>query len=373
MTAKTEKEYIIRQISDKKTKQYAIKAMSGIRLSQDEALVLYHSLPIPILGSIANYINTKKNREIVFYNKNIHIEPTNICHYNCLFCSYSKKKGDQDSWILSKDALRKKLLPYRNSEITEVHMVGGCHPGWNIEQYLELVKITKEILPNVHLKAFSAVEINYIAEESGLSYKSILMSLKNAGVESLPGGGAEIFCPEIRTQICPEKASAQKWLEIHKTAHKSGLSSNATMLYGHIEKTEHQLNHMEMIRELQDQTNGFMAFIPLKFRNKNNKLSYIKESSIVEDLKTYAISRIFLDNFQHVKAYWPMLGINNALLTLSFGTNDLDGTIEDPTKIYAMAGVKNKKKLTTSELKNYICQVNKKPVERNSLYRIVRK
>lgn len=367
----TPPEKIASLITRPEIRESATRVMLGERLSFQEALNLYEQATLPELGMLANLVNSRKNGALVLYNKNIHIEPTNICRYQCLFCSYSKKEQDNESWVLTPEALRERLARYTRQDITEIHMVGGCHPSWKLDKYLELVHITKKMLPQAHLKAFSAVEVCYIAEQTNLSYQEILTTLQSAGVESLPGGGAEIFNPAIRQRICHEKASTENWLAIHQTAHKLGMPTNATMLYGHIESVEHRIEHMDILRDLQDQTQGFMAFIPLKFRNKNNRMSHLREVPFTEDLKTYALSRLYLDNIQHIKAYWPMLGIDNALIALSYGANDLDGTIDDTTKIYSMAGVKEKASLTTHELESLIRQVNKKPSERDSCYRII--
>jgi aminodeoxyfutalosine synthase len=257
--------------------------------------------------------------------------------------------------------------------VTEVHIVGGVHPKMNLEFFCELLQKIKQHRPELHIKGFTAVELDYMFRKAKLSVKEGMKKLHEAGLDSLPGGGAEIFHPEIRQQICDDKVDADGWLHIHEAAHNLGMHSNATMLYGHIEKYEHRIDHMRRLRELQDRTHGFNTFIPLKFRNKDNDMSNVPESSIVEDMKMYAVARIYLDNFPHMKAYWPMLGRQNAQLTLSFGVNDIDGTIDDSTKIYSMAGSEEQNPaMTTEELVTLIKQVKRSPVERDTLYNVVK-
>jgi aminodeoxyfutalosine synthase len=262
---------------------------------------------------------------------------------------------------------------YDGKPITEVHIVGGVHPKMNLDFFCELLEKIKQHRPALHIKGFTAVELDYMFRKAKLSVAEGLKKMQRAGLGSLPGGGAEIFHPEIREQICDDKVNAEGWLLIHETAHQLGMHSNATILYGHIESYAHRIDHMRRLRELQDKTGGFNTFIPLKFRNKDNDMSYVSESSIIEDMKMYAVARIYLDNFPHLKAYWPMLGRQNAQLTLSFGVNDIDGTIDDTTKIYSMAGSEEKNPvMTTEELVNLIKQVKRIPVERDTLYNVIR-
>jgi len=262
---------------------------------------------------------------------------------------------------------------YDGQPVTEVHIVGGVHPKMNLAFFIELIQAIKAHRPEIHIKGFTPVELDYMFRKAKLSIKEGMQLLHNAGLQSLPGGGAEIFHPEVRLQICADKVDANGWLEIHETAHNLGMHSNATMLYGHVEKFWHRVDHMERLRRLQDKTGGFNTFIPLKFRNHNNDMSHVKESSVVEDMRMYAIARLYLDNFPHLKAYWPMLGRQNAQLTLSFGVNDIDGTIDDTTKIYSLAGSEEQNPaMTTSELVSLIKQVKREPVERDTLYREIR-
>jgi aminodeoxyfutalosine synthase len=261
---------------------------------------------------------------------------------------------------------------YDGQPVTEVHIVGGVHPKMNLYFFVELLQKIKAHRPNLHIKGFTAVELDYMFRKAKVSVEEGLRIMHEAGLDSLPGGGAEIFDKEIRSQICADKVDANGWLMIHETAHKIGMNSNATMLYGHIEKYEHRVDHMQQLRELQDRTGGFNTFIPLKFRNKNNDMSHIREVSVIEDLKMYSVARLYLDNFPHLKAYWPMLGRQNAQLSLSFGVNDIDGTIDDTTKIYSMAGAEEQNPaMTTEQLVNLIKSAQRKPIERGTLYNIV--
>jgi aminodeoxyfutalosine synthase len=259
-----------------------------------------------------------------------------------------------------------------HNNITEVHIVGGVHPKMDLYYFANLLKEIKALRPDLHIKAFTAVELEYMFRKAKVSYKEGLTLLKTSGLDSLPGGGAEIFAEEIRMQICKDKCTSQQWLDIHETAHSLGIPSNATMLYGHIESYEHRIDHMERLRNLQDKTGGFNCFIPLKFRNANNQMSHIAEVSITEDLRNYAVSRVYLDNFPHLKAYWPMIGKNTAQLSLQFGVDDLDGTINDSTKIYSMAGAEEQNpSMTIQQIIHLIRQAGRTPVERNTLYNII--
>ena len=258
---------------------------------------------------------------------------------------------------------------YDGQPVTEVHIVGGVHPKMNLEFFCELLTRIRTYRPDLHLKGFTAVELDYMFRKAKLTTEEGMAKLKDAGLQSLPGGGAEIFAPEVRNIICADKVDGQGWLHIHETAHNLGMHSNATMLYGHIEKYEHRVNHMSLLRQLQDKTGGFNCFIPLKFRNKDNDMSNVAEVSIIEDMRLYAIARIYMDNFRNLKAYWPMLGRESAQLSLSFGVNDLDGTIDDTTKIYSMAGSEEQTpSLSTEQLCDLISAVGKTPVERDTLY-----
>ena len=349
------------------------KVLNGERISLDDAILLYETADLGYLSMLANHVREAKNGDRVYFNKNFHIEPTNTCIFNCKFCSYHKTAGDPESWEMSLSEMIKLAESYKGKSITEVHVVGGVHPKWDISYYGKIIQSIKKVLPNVHVKAFSAIELEYVIEKANLSYRDGMRLLKNYGLDSIPGGGAEIFDPEVREKICSDKATGKQWLEVHEAAHLEGIPSNATMLYGHIESYKHRAQHMDAIRNLQDKTGGFNCFIPLKFRAQNNKLDYLGEVSTVEDLRNFAVSRIFFDNITHLKAYWPMLGKQNTQLALSFGVDDIDGTIDDTTKIYSMAGAEDKKPTMTVEmLVDIIRNAGKTPVERDSLYKIVK-
>ena len=338
------------------------------RISNRDALILYENASLSLLGSLANSIRENLHGDITYFNKNMHIEPTNICVFDCKFCSYSRLyRNKEDGWELSIDQMIE--MVDKRKDITEVHIVGGVHPKMGLDYFVKLIKNIKKLRSDIHIKAFTAVELEYMCKKAKVSYKEGLTILKKAGQDSLPGGGAEIFNEDIRAKICKDKCSSNQWLEIHKNAHKIGMPSNATMLYGHIEKIEHRIDHMHRLRQLQDDTGGFNAFIPLKFRNKNNQMSEIDEVGILEDLRTYAVSRVYLDNFKNIKAYWPMIGRKTAQTLLSFGVNDIDGTIDDTTKIYSMAGAEEQNpSMTTQQMIKLIKKVNRVPVERDSVY-----
>jgi aminodeoxyfutalosine synthase len=348
----------------------ANKVQAGQRITDEEGLFLFEKASLGFVGSLANYIREQKNGNKVYFNRNFHIEPTNVCVFSCNFCSYSRLYAKkEEGWELSIEQMLDMVKKYDEKPITEVHIVGGVHPKMNLHFFAELLKAIKTHRPGLHIKAFTAVEYDYMFRKAKMSVEEGLKFLIEAGLDSIPGGGAEIFDPEIREKICADKVNADGWLLIHETAHKLGLHSNATILYGHIEKYEHRIDHMKRLRELQDRTNGFNTFIPLKFRNQNNDMSDVPESTIVEDMKMYAVARIYLDNFPHLKAYWPMLGRQNAQLSLSFGVDDIDGTIDDTTKIYSMAGSEEQNPaMSTQDLVTLIRQAKRIPIERDTLY-----
>lgn len=351
-------------------KKIAEKVKSNQRITDAECLLLFEKASLGFVGSLANYIKEKLHGDKVFFNRNFHIEPTNVCVFSCNFCSYSRLYAKrEEGWELSIEQMLNMVKQYDGKPITEVHIVGGVHPKMDLAFFAELLKAIKAHRPQLHIKAFTAVEYDYMFRKAKISVEEGLRFLINAGLDSIPGGGAEIFHPEIREKICADKVDADGWLLIHETAHKLGLHSNATILYGHIEKYEHRIDHMRRLRELQDRTKGFNTFIPLKFRNMDNDMSNVPESSHIEDMRMYAIARIYLDNFPHLKAYWPMLGRQNAQLALSFGVDDIDGTIDDTTKIYSMAGAEEQSPtMSTNELVNLIRQAKREPVERDTLY-----
>lgn len=346
------------------------KILGGKRISIEEGWVMYEQAPLGLLGSLANFIREKRFGSKTFFNRNFHMEPTNKCVFDCKFCSYARNfQPAEDAWELSEEQMLHIVKKYDGTPVTEVHIVGGVHPKMNLYFFAELIRKIKAMRPDIHVKAFTAVELEYMFRKAKVSYEEGLTVLKEAGMDSMPGGGAEIFHEDIRPKICADKASTEEWLAIHETAHRLGMPSNCTMLYGHIENYYHRLHHMNLLRELQDKTGGFNCFIPLKFRNKDNEMSNVPEVSITEDLKCYAMSRIFMDNIPHLKAYWPMIGRQNAQMLLAFGVDDLDGTIDDTTKIYSMAGAEEQNPaMSTQDIVALIKEVNRQPVERDTLY-----
>lgn len=359
-----------------KLQRIAEKSLSGERISFDEGVILFEEGELNFLGSLANGIREQLHGDHTYFNKNFHIEPTNICVFDCKFCAYSRllrQKSDYDAWELSEEEIYNIIKGYEDQEVTEVHIVGGVHPKMGLHYFANLIKNVKKIRPELHVKAFTAVELEYMCRKAKVSYKEGLQILKDHGQDSLPGGGAEIFAEDIRAEICNDKCSSEQWLEIHQAAHEIGMPSNATMLYGHIESYAHRIDHMNRLRELQDKTGGFNTFIPLKYRKGNNQMSHVGEVSVIEDLKTYAVARIFMDNFKHLKAYWPMIGRETAQLSLAYGVNDIDGTIDDSTKIYSMAGAEEQNpNMTTTEIVELIKQVGRKPMERDSVYNVLK-
>ena len=354
-------------------KTIASKIENRQRINPEEGLMLFEKGSLAMLGTMANFIREREHGHNTYFNRNFHIEPTNVCVFSCKFCSYSKLYSKrEEGWELSIDQMLDKVKAYDGQPITEVHIVGGVHPKMDIYFFEELIKKIRAHRPDLHIKGFTAVELDYMFRKAKLSRTDGMKLLHEAGLDSLPGGGAEIFDPAVREQICADKVDAEGWLDIHAIAHRLGMHTNATMLYGHVEEYKHRIDHMERLRNLQDETKGFNTFIPLKFRNFDNEMSHIPEVSSIEDMKLYAIARIYMDNFPHIKAYWPMLGREQAQLTLSFGVNDLDGTIDDSTKIYSMAGSEEQNPtLTTDELVGLIKQVGRNPVERDTLYNVI--
>lgn len=359
------------------------KVLAGKRLTEDDALELFKSDDIFLLAALASHVAENKNSRKAYFVRNRHINPTNICVNRCRFCAFSRSKGQEGAYELTiKEIIRKlkegqgKHKSPHASRLTppfysEVHIVGGLHPDWPFTYYLELVSTIKKEFPKLHIKAFTAVEIDYFSKLSGLSLKDTLTSLKLCGLGSMPGGGAEIFAPAIRDRLCPEKISGSRWLEVMAAAHKVGLRTNATMLYGHIESYKDRIDHLMRLRRLQDKTGGFQAFIPLAYHPKNTEIKGSYTSGI-DDLKTIAVSRLYLDNFDHIKAYWVMLGEKISQLALKFGADDIDGTIIEE-KITRSAGGLTAGQLTAEQLSDMIKKAGRTPVERDSFYRKVRR
>ncbi|MEA1877144.1 MAG: aminofutalosine synthase MqnE [Bacteroidota bacterium] len=349
------------------------KVVASERLTDEEALALFEKAELGFLGRLASISRTKINGNKVYFNRNFHLEPTNICIHNCLFCSYRRRVNQEGAWEMDKEAILNEIDRFKDRDITEVHIVGGVHPQRDLGYYANILRSIKQKRPELHIKAFTAVELDFMIRKSKKSFKEGLLILKEAGLGSIPGGGAEIFDEELRKQICPDKSDSKTWLEIHQTAHEIGLSTNATILYGHLENYHHRIDHMKRIRNLQDKTHGFQVFIPLKYKHMNNALSAIGEVSVIEDLKNYAVSRLYLDNIPHIKAYWPMIGKDMAALSLDFGVDDLDGTIDDTTKIYSMAGANDQNpSFSTDKLLSIIKAAGRQAIERDTLYNTIK-
>ena len=358
---------------DEDLKNIAKKVANAERISFDEGVILYEKAELAYLGVLANYIREKRHGDRTFFNRNFHIEPTNLCVYDCKFCSYSRLiKQKEEGWEYTMEEMLDLVKKYDGQPVTEVHLVGGVLPQYDVPFYAELFNKIRQHRPELHIKALTPVEYHYIFKKAKIDYASGMKLMKEAGLDSIPGGGAEIFHPEIREQIAKDKCTGEQWLQIHEEWHKLGMRSNATMLYGHIEQFWHRVDHMEQLRQLQDKTGGFQTFIPLKFRNENNQMSHIPEVSVIEDLRNYAIARIYMDNFDHIKAYWAMISRSTAQLSLNFGVDDIDGTLDDTTKIYSMAGAEEQTPaMSTKELVELIKNVGRHPIERDTLYNVV--
>lgn len=366
-------ETIIKNERSEELRTIAEKIVNRERITKEDGLLLFERGSLSFLGALANMVRERMHGHKTYFNRNFHIEPTNVCVFSCKFCSYSRLYAHkEEGWELTEEQMMDIVRKYDGQPVTEVHIVGGVHPKLNLEFFASLLRKIKAHRPDLHIKGFTAVELDYMFRKAKMSVREGLQFLKDAGLDSLPGGGAEIFAEHIREQICADKVSSEGWLEIHETAHTLGMASNATMLYGQLESFEDRVDHMERLRQLQDRTKGFNTFIPLKFRNHDNEMSHVPEVSVIEDLRLYAIARLYMDNFPHLKAYWPMLGRQNAQLTLAYGVNDIDGTIDDSTKIYSMAGSEEQNpSMSTTELVNLIRQVGREPIERDTLYNTV--
>lgn len=361
---------VINSVADRDLARIAEKIKHSERLTETEGVLLFEKGELAFVGALANHVAQRLHGDKVYFNRNFHIEPTNVCIFTCHFCSYSRQyKHRDEGWELSLEQMMDIVRKYDDQPVTEVHIVGGVHPKMNLEFFCELLQQIRAHRPGLHLKGFTAVELDYMFRKAKLSVEEGMKKIHEAGLESLPGGGAEIFDAGIREKICADKVDAEGWLHIHETAHNLNMPTNATMLYGHYENYAHRIDHMSRLRQLQDKTGGFNCFIPLKYRSGDNDMSHLGEVSVIEDMRLYAISRLFIDNIRNLKAYWPMLGRQNAQLTLSFGVNDLDGTIDDTTKIYSMAGAEEQRpNMSTEDLCQLIRSVGKIPVERDTRY-----
>lgn len=343
----------------------------GERISAEAAMMLWREAPLWLLGELATARKRQMSGQTVYYNRNVHLEPTNICLFNCEFCSFRRREGDADAWYMSLDDIEARARELVCTDITEVHIVGGVHPKHDLDTYCAMIRRVKGVLPHVTVKAYTAVEIFYMIRHEGVSIVEGLRRLKEAGMECIPGGGAEIFDAELRKKICPDKCSAEEWLAVHRAAHNMGIATNCTMLYGHIESLEQRIDHLERLRTLQDEAPGFDAFIPLKYHSRGNRMSDAGECSVEDDLRMIAIGRIFLDNIPHIKAYWVSYGRATTEMALMFGADDIDGTIGDTTKIYSMAGGVARPTMSVAELEAMVTAAGFHPVERDSHYNAV--
>ncbi|HTU34535.1 MAG TPA: aminofutalosine synthase MqnE [Candidatus Acidoferrum sp.] len=353
--------------TDTRLRPIAGKVLAGERLSGEDGVALCQSHDLLAVGWLANYVREQKHGDTCYYNVNRHINPTNICVAHCRLCAFGRSPDASGAYNFSLDEIWSRAAQGVAEGATEFHIVGGLHPDLPFEHYLELIRGLKQRFPHVHLKAFTMVEVGYYSRISKLTIRDTLLKMKEAGVDSLPGGGAEIFHPRVRKIICDHKVSGQMWLQIARTAHEVGLRSNATMLYGHIETPEERVDHLLKLRELQDETRGFVTFIPLAFHPANTALSHLPKPTGLDDLKTIAVSRLLLDNFDHIKAYWIMLTPRIAQIALGFGANDLDGTVVEE-KIYHDAGATTPEHLTRADLERLIRAAGRVPVERDTLY-----
>jgi aminodeoxyfutalosine synthase len=346
------------------------KVEAGERLDFADGLALYETNDLFTLGDLANQVRERRNGNYTYYNVNTHLNATNICVYRCTFCAFRADLKSPKGYLMSDAEIAERAAEAHARGATELHIVGGLHHQMPFDWYVNVIRVVHEAAPEIHIKAYTAVELHWFKELTGLSYRAVFQTLIDAGLGSLPGGGAEIFHPEVRDRICEHKADAREWFDVHRTAHELGLNSNATMLYGHIERAEHRIDHLIRLRELQDETRGFQTFIPLAFHPAHTKLDHLPKPSGLLDLKTMAISRLMLDNFPHIKAYWVMLGIGTAQVAQSFGSDDLDGTVVHE-KIYHDAGAETPQELTVDEIRRLIREAGRIPIERDTLYREV--
>ncbi len=343
------------------------KVEAGERLSFDDGLALEESTDLFALGSMSNLVRERHSGNFAYYNVNTHINPTNVCVYTCDFCAFRADLGEDRAYVMDRDQIVERARQASGRGATELHIVGGLHHKLPFSYYVNVVRWIKEIAPEIHIKAYTAVEIEWFCKISRQSVEQVLGELIDAGLGSLPGGGAEIFHAEVRDEICGAKASTESWLSVHRVAHRMGLRSNATMLYGHIDRPLHRIDHLVRLRELQDETGGFQTFIPLAFHPDNSEMAHIPKPSGVMDLKVMAISRLMLDNFPHIKAYWVMLGLKTAQVALSFGADDIDGTVVHE-KIYHEAGAETPQEVTVAEIRRLITEAGRVPIERDTLY-----
>lgn len=349
----------------------AEKVLAAERLSADDGLRLFESPEVAAIGALANVVRERLHGDLTWFNRNLHVNSTNVCEADCIFCSFSRlKTGDPAAYTMSLDEAVGRVRKLRGVFVTELHTVNGLNPDLPFAYYTDFLRAVKAERPDLHIKGYTAVEIHYFADKYGMTYEQVLVALRDAGLGSLPGGGAEIFASRARKKLCGDKVDADGWLEVHRTAHRLGMRSNCTMLFGSIETHAERVDHILRLRALQDETGGFQTFIPLKFHNENNRLHKLPEPTDADCLKTLAVGRLLFDNVGHVKAYWPMLGVQLAQLSLGFGVDDLDGTVREE-RIYHMAGAKTPQELSREELVALIRRAGRIPVERDTLYRTV--
>jgi aminodeoxyfutalosine synthase len=346
----------------------AARVREGVPLELDDGVFLYEYPDLLALGSLANERREALHGDKTYFNVNFHINPTNVCVADCKFCSFARLEPDAPAaYTMSIDEIRQKLVERLDQPVTEIHIVNGLHHDLDFDYYKDCLRVLKQLRPDIHLKAYTAVEIHYFAEKYGLSYEQVLRELREAGLDSMPGGGAEIFADRVRRKICRDKANAEQWLEVHRTAHRLGIRSNCTMLYGTVETIEERVDHMLRLRALQAETGGFQTFIPLAFHADNNDLRKLPPPTGIDNLRTYAVARLMLHNIPHIKAYWIMIGIKTAQIALSFGVDDLDGTVQEE-KIYHMAGAETPQALSRTDLVRLIREAGRVAVERDTLY-----
>ncbi|HMV68521.1 MAG TPA: aminofutalosine synthase MqnE [Myxococcota bacterium] len=344
------------------------KVLARVRLDREDGERLFAARDASAVGALANLVRERLHGDRTWFNRNQHINATNVCEATCMFCSFSRlKTGDPAAYTMSLEQALARVRALRGELVTEVHIVNGLNPDLPFSYYTDLLRAIKQERPDIHIKGFTAVEIHYYAGKYGMTYEGVLAALREAGLGSLPGGGAEIFHPRVRRRICDDKVDADGWLEVHRTAHRMGMRSNCTMLFGMIETPAERIDHMDRLRALQDETGGFQTFIPLKFHNEHNRLNGLYEATGLEVLRTYAVARLYLDNIPHLKAYWPMLGVQVAQASLAWGVDDLDGTVREE-RIYHMAGATTPQALSRADLIALIREAGRVPVERDTLY-----
>ena len=347
----------------------ADKVRNDVLLDQDDGVFLYRYPDLLAVGALANELRERMHGDRTYFNVNFHINPTNVCEADCKFCSFARLTPESPAaYTMSLDQIRQKLVDRLDQPVTEIHIVNGLHGGLSFDYYKDCLRVLKQLRPDIHLKAYTAVEIHYFAEKFGLTYEQVLRELVDAGLGSLPGGGAEIFSDRVRRKICRDKATADQWLDVHRTAHRLGLRSNCTMLYGTIETLEERIDHMLRLRALQAETGGFQTFIPLAFHHEGNDFARLPEPTGVDNLRTYAVARLMLPNIPHIKAYWIMIGVKIAQVSLSFGVDDLDGTVQEE-KIYHMAGAETPQAMSRVDLVRLIREAGRTAVERDTLYK----